>query len=317
MTHAPRTLADSPFFGWRVVYAAFVVAFFGWGMGLFGPPVFLQAIHENRGWSVELVSIALTAHYLMGAFVVGNLPRLYQRFGLPFVTAAGAILLTIGLLGWAAAAEPWQLFLATVLSGAGWAAMGGAAINALIAPWFARLRPRALSWAYNGASIGGFLFSPLWVFLITRVGFFSAVLAVGAVAIVTGLLSFSIHFQPFAGNHGSAHRRRPRRDCGAGIDDFERPAARYGSMAGLEIPHISPGNVAWPVCPDWCTFPIVFDIRTGSGRSHGRRRSRPRQPAFRGSASCHRLTAPSKCRPTHRCNAELRRAEDFLRVASR
>jgi hypothetical protein len=43
------------------------------------------------------------------------------------------------------AAEPWQLFFSTVLSGAGWAAMGGAAINALIAPWFVRLRPPALS----------------------------------------------------------------------------------------------------------------------------------------------------------------------------
>lgn len=46
-------------------------------------------------------------------------------------------------------------FFSTVLSGAGWAAMGGAAINALIAPWFVRLRPPALSWAYNAASIGG------------------------------------------------------------------------------------------------------------------------------------------------------------------
>ena len=45
------------------------------------------------------------------------------------------------------AAEPWQLFFSTVLSGAGWAA--------LIAPWFVRLRPPALSWAYNAASIGG------------------------------------------------------------------------------------------------------------------------------------------------------------------
>jgi hypothetical protein len=53
------------------------------------------------------------------------------------------------------AAEPWQLFFSTVLSAAGWAAMGGAAINALIAPWFVRLRPPALSWAYNAASIGG------------------------------------------------------------------------------------------------------------------------------------------------------------------
>lgn len=185
MIPMPQSLAERPFFGWRVVYAAFVVAFFGWGMGFFGPPIFLQAIHENRGWPVESVSMALTVHYLVGASVIANLPRLYRWFGLPIVTTAGAVLLTIGLLGWAAAAEPWQLFLSTVLSGAGWAAMGAAAINALIAPWFSRLRPKALSWAYNGASIGGFLFSPLWVFLIARVGFFRAVLMVGAVAIVT------------------------------------------------------------------------------------------------------------------------------------
>ena len=96
MTHIPHSLAEARFFGWRVVYAAFVVAFFGWGMGFFGPPVFLQAVHENRGWPIELVSVALTTHYLVGASVVANLPRLYRWFGLPIVTTAGAVLLTIG-----------------------------------------------------------------------------------------------------------------------------------------------------------------------------------------------------------------------------
>ncbi len=179
-------MVDSkPFFGWRVVYAAFVVAFFAWGMGFYGPPIFLQTIHENRGWSIALVSAALTAHYLTGATFIANLPRFYRLFGLPTVTGAGAVSLTIGLFGWAVAAQPWQLFLSTILSGAGWAAMSGAAINAIVPPWFVRLRPTALTWAYNGASIGGFVYSPLWVFLIARIGFPAAVLIVGAAAIVT------------------------------------------------------------------------------------------------------------------------------------
>ena len=36
------------FHGWRVVGAAFVVAVFGWGMGFYGPPVFLSVGAARR-----------------------------------------------------------------------------------------------------------------------------------------------------------------------------------------------------------------------------------------------------------------------------
>jgi MFS family permease len=75
------------------------------------------------------------------------------------------------VLGWAIAKEPWQLFAAALLSGAGWAAMGAAAVNAIVTPWFVRTRPSALATAYNGASIGGVVFSPLWVTLIRWIDF--------------------------------------------------------------------------------------------------------------------------------------------------
>ena len=38
------------FYGWRVVQAAFVLALFGWGLGFYGPPVFLSVMRESRGW---------------------------------------------------------------------------------------------------------------------------------------------------------------------------------------------------------------------------------------------------------------------------
>ena len=179
------TTTAAPFFGWRVVVGAFVLAVFGWGLGFYGPPVYLHAVQEARHWSVVLVSSAVTLHFLTGAIVVANLPRLYRRFGLPIVTKAGACLLALGVLGWAVAGEPWQLLLATLLSGAGWVAMGAAAVNAIIAPWFVRKRPAALSMAYNGASIGGVVFSPLWVVAIAGLGFPLAAAAIGAVMLVT------------------------------------------------------------------------------------------------------------------------------------
>ena len=175
---------QSEFFGWRVVAGAFVLAVFGWGLGFYGPPVYLHAVQQARGWSVVLVSAAVTVHFLVGAVVVANLPALYRRFGLPNVTKAGAVLLAVGIVGWAVAREPWQLMAATFLSGAGWVAMGAAAVNAIIAPWFVHKRPAALSMAYNGASIGGVVFSPLWVVAIGHLGFPAAALLIGAGVIV-------------------------------------------------------------------------------------------------------------------------------------
>ncbi|WP_439611261.1 MFS transporter [Reyranella sp.] len=177
--------SPAPFFGRRVVAAAFVLAVFGWGLGFYGPPVYLQSVREARDWSVVLVSSAVTLHFLVGAVVVANLPALYRRFGLPSVTKTGAVLLAFGVLGWALAREPWQLLLATFLSGAGWVAMGAAAVNAIVAPWYAVRRPAALSMAYNGASIGGVVFSPLWVAAITAWGFPIAAAVVGAVMVAT------------------------------------------------------------------------------------------------------------------------------------
>jgi MFS family permease len=177
--------AAGTFFGWRVTWAAFIVAVFGWGLGFYGPPVYLYAVQAQRGWSLELVSTAVTAHYLIGAAFVANLPALHRRFGLPTVTAAGAACLALGLLGWALARAPAQLFLATVLSGAGWAATGPAAINAMVSPWFQRRRPAALSFAYNGASVGGIVFSPLLVAAIAALGFPGAAAAIGLVLVAT------------------------------------------------------------------------------------------------------------------------------------
>lgn len=176
------------FHGWRVVGAAFVLATLGWGLGFYGPPIYLHAVREARGWSVALVSAAVTVHYLFGALIVANLPGLHRRFGLRAVTRVGALALALGLVGWASASEPWQLFAATLFTGGGWVTMGAAAINAIVSPWFVAGRPKALSTAYNGASVGGILFSPLWVALITALGFPVAALLVGGFTIAVVMI---------------------------------------------------------------------------------------------------------------------------------
>ncbi|MDP3545377.1 MAG: MFS transporter [Phreatobacter sp.] len=174
------------FFGWTVVWAASALAVCGWGLGFYGPPIYLHVIHQTRGWPLARVSAAVTTHYLVGALTVANLPAIYARWGIARATKAGALALSLGVLGWSLAAAPWQLFLAAVISGMGWVTLGAAAVNAIVAPWFVRGRPAALAWAYNGASVGGILMSPLWVFAIGLAGFPAAAAAIG-IAVVIGM----------------------------------------------------------------------------------------------------------------------------------
>jgi hypothetical protein len=176
------------FFGPWVVRSAFVLAVFGWGVGFYGPSIYLAQVIGRTGWALGLVSSAVTLHFLFGAIVIANLPRVYARVGLPATTVGGAVLTALGVLGWALAAQPWQLFAAALATGAGWVTMGAVAINAIVSPWYVRDRPVALSKAYNGASVGGVIFSPLWVALIAQLGFAAAAAAVGACMVLVALL---------------------------------------------------------------------------------------------------------------------------------
>jgi MFS family permease len=178
---------------WQAVGAAFVVAVFGWGIGFYGPPVYLEIVRQSRGWPIVLISGAVTLHFLVGLAIIPRLAGLYRRFGLSAVTFTGGCVMAAGVLGWSLARSPWELYVAALLTGGGWSALGAFAVNAIVAPWFSVKRPLALGIAFNGGSVGGVIFSPAWVGLIGSVGFPTAALIVGAaMLVILGMLSFVI-----------------------------------------------------------------------------------------------------------------------------
>ena len=177
-------MTNTRFFGKTVLACTFVLAIIGWGIGFYGPPIYMQAVMERTGWPIAQVSTAVTLHFLSGTIVIANLPRLYARFGIPAITLLGSIVLGIGVNIWAQAGELWLLYAGAVCSGIGWVTLGAAAVNTLIAPWYVKERPKALGKAYNGASMGGVIFSPLWVLLIERFGFATAALVISVVTVL-------------------------------------------------------------------------------------------------------------------------------------
>ncbi len=125
------------------------------------------------------------------------------------MTQTGVGLAAIGVVLWANAPAAWALFPAAVVSGGGSAATTGAAINAIVAPWFDQDRPKALSLAFNGASIGGLVFTPRWVALIERLGFATAA---GLIAIATVAILWPVstrYLRPQPNRHGAAASSTP------------------------------------------------------------------------------------------------------------
>ena len=87
--------------GWRVVWTAFVVAVFGWGVGFYGPAVYLPALHRravgrSRQFRRQSRRIIWSVRLLITV-----LPDAYRRFGVGRVTIAGTLLAAAGAIAWA------------------------------------------------------------------------------------------------------------------------------------------------------------------------------------------------------------------------
>jgi MFS family permease len=187
--------APGLYHGWVVVAVAFMVALFGFGLGFYGPGIYLVALRARFGWSAADIASAITFYYVLGAvllfFVVG---AAFERYGVRRVVATGALAMAAGLAALPLAQELWHVHAAFALMSIGWASMSGAAINIIVAPWFDRRRGLAVSLAFNGASAGGVVMAPLLIFLIDRFGFATALRLAGGLmlAVLLPLLALTM-----------------------------------------------------------------------------------------------------------------------------
>jgi MFS family permease len=141
---------------------------FGWGLGFYGPGIYLVALQNRHGWSTAAISSAITTYYLLGATLVFFAGIIFERFGVRRVVSTGAVAMAGGVVLLSLVSDPWQIYAAFAVMSLGWAAMSGAAINIIVAPWFDKRRGLAVSLALNGASTGGVVIAPLLILLIGR-----------------------------------------------------------------------------------------------------------------------------------------------------
>ena len=175
-----------PYHGWLVVAAAFLVALYGFGLGFYGPGIYLVALKALHGWPTAELSSAITAYYVLGAtFLFFCVGPLFDRHGARKVVVVGTVAMACGVVLLAHVTRPWHVYAAFAVMWVGWSTMSGAAINIIVAPWFDRRRGLAVSWALNGASAGGIIIAPLLTFLAARFSFVFAMALVSASMLAT------------------------------------------------------------------------------------------------------------------------------------
>jgi MFS family permease len=180
------------YYGWWIVFAAFLNLFLVVGIIFYGFPAFypyfVQDLHFTRA--------QLTQGFLLG-FLFAGLPfgiiagALIDRIGARAVILGGVALVSGSLILMSRITHFWQFELLCVVEVIGYVFAGPLSNQVLIAKWFERRRGQAMGYAYLGLGFGG-VAAPLLVnYLARTLGWRHALELIGAaialVLVPTGL----------------------------------------------------------------------------------------------------------------------------------
>lgn len=177
-----------PFYGWYLVVGLGVTTIVSYGISQYLFGVLLVPIQKDLHWSRATISGAFSLGLVLSGFLGLLVGRLVDRYGARTLMSAGSILGALSLFLLSRVTEVWQFYLL-------WAGLLGVAMAltlysvtfVIVANWFQRRRGTAMAVL---TVIGG-LSSPIYIpfagLLVARLGWRSALLVLGATALLVAL----------------------------------------------------------------------------------------------------------------------------------
>jgi MFS family permease len=175
--------------GWRVAGAAGVGVFVSFASLLvFTFGVFLKPLAEEFSWSREAVSAAFGFAAMTVAVCSPGLGFLFDRFGprriiVPCLAIFGCGFASLSLL----TPHLWHLYATFVVLGVVGNGTAQMAYSRAVSSWFEERLGLALAIVMSGSALGAMVLPPFAAFLIGRVGWRRAFLALGFGALAIGL----------------------------------------------------------------------------------------------------------------------------------
>jgi len=215
------------YYGWWIVFAAFLNLFFVVGIIFYGFPVFYPYFVESLGFTRAQVTQGFFLGFLFAGLPFGVLAgTLIDRVGARNVILAGVALVALPLLLMGAMNHFWEFEILCIVEVIGFVLAGPIANQVLIARWFGRRRGRAMGYAYLGLGLGGVTAPMLINFLARSFGWRHGLELVGTMILVVLLPT------------GIWVTRSSPEDCGIVPEEFEQVKVQTENSAAPVAPSI-------------------------------------------------------------------------------
>ena len=158
------------YYGWWIVFGSAGALSVSSGVSFWAFGLFIDPLEEEFGWSRTQVTGAISLAWLVTG-LLGPLVGIWvDRYGARSAMLLGSIPLGLSYFLLAGIDSLWQLYALYFLSSVFRAWMFYIPIQALVSRWFSQRRGQALGIATSGFGFGGFIFTPLLIFIIEQWG---------------------------------------------------------------------------------------------------------------------------------------------------
>ncbi len=187
MPAGQKSSALSPFYGWYIVGASFLILFFNAG-ARFSIGVIFKPLISEFGWTRSQVSLAFLVNMTVFALSLVVVGRFYDRYGPKWVIVISTVFLSAGYLTVSFITSFWQfLVFYGVLAAVGLGGTSTPLVAALTSKWFLKRRGLAISVALSGSCIGQFLLIPLITTFVLTYGWRVSYFSIGLIMLVVNI----------------------------------------------------------------------------------------------------------------------------------
>lgn len=151
------------FYGWWVVFAAFLNLFFSVGIVYYGFPVFYPSIIGSLGFTRAQLTQGFLVGFVVAGLLLGLLAGiLIDSLGSRLVIRVGIWWVGLPLILMGSMTRLWQYYVLCIAEVVGFVLTGPIPNQVLVSNWFRLKRGRAMGIAYLGLGVGGAI-SPLLI----------------------------------------------------------------------------------------------------------------------------------------------------------
>lgn len=178
------------YYGWVIVAAVSTTETVTWGIIYYGFPVFLRPMERDLGASRVAITAAFSIGLGVAALAALPVGRWIDRHGGRALMTAGSCLATVLTFAWGRVESLPALYAVWFLMGLAMAATLYEPAFAVVVSWFRERRDRALLIVTLVAGFASTIFMPIEAWLLTRVGWRSALTIL---AVVLAVITIPIH----------------------------------------------------------------------------------------------------------------------------